>query len=71
MALRLAIAFVCLWFSIGDVAHFAFTETKMLIVPPYASWPREPVLVSGTFELLGTADLLWPRPAEALRACLH
>jgi uncharacterized membrane protein len=63
---RLAgIAFVFLWFAIGGVAHFAATETEMRIVPPWMPWPREAVLVSGVFELLGAAGLLW-RPTRRL-----
>jgi uncharacterized membrane protein len=57
------LAFVFLWFAIGGVAHFALTETEMRIVPPYIPWPREAVLVSGVFELLGAAGLLW-RPTR-------
>ena len=53
------IGFVFLWFAIGGVAHFALTETEMRIVPPYIPWPREMVLISGAFELLGAAGLLW------------
>jgi uncharacterized membrane protein len=61
---RLAgIAFVFLWFFIGGIAHFAATETEMRIVPPYIPWPRAAVLVSGVFELLGAAGLLW-RPTR-------
>ncbi len=62
--LKLAgIAFVFLWFFIGGIAHFAATETEMRIVPPYIPWPREAVLVSGVFELLGAIGLLW-RPTR-------
>jgi uncharacterized membrane protein len=57
------LAFVFLWFAIGGVAHFALTETEMRIVPPYIPWPREAVLASGVFELLGAAGLLW-RPTR-------
>lgn len=57
------LAFVFLWFAVGGVAHFALTETEMRIVPPYIPWPREAVLVSGVFELLGAAGLLW-RPTR-------
>jgi len=32
----------------------------MRIVPPWVPWPRAAVLVSGVFELLGAAGLLWP-----------
>jgi uncharacterized membrane protein len=56
-----AIAFVFLWFAIGGVAHFVATETEMRIVPPFIAWPREAVLISGVFELLGAAGLLWRR----------
>ena len=62
--LRLAgIGFVFLWFAIGGVGHFALTETEMRIVPPYVAWPRAAVLVSGVFEWLGAAGLLW-RPTR-------
>lgn len=57
------IGFVFLWFAIGGVAHFALTETEMRIVPPYIPWPRAAVLVSGVFELIGAAGLLW-RPSR-------
>lgn len=54
---------VFLWFSVGGIAHFVATETEMKIVPPYIPWPRAAVLVSGVFELLGAAGLLW-RPTR-------
>ena len=56
---RLGLAVVFLWFLIGGIAHFALTETEMRIVPPWIPWPRAAVLVSGVFELLGAAGLLW------------
>ncbi len=56
---RAGLAFVFLWFLIGGLAHFALTETEMRIVPPYIPWPRAMVLISGAFELLGAAGLLW------------
>lgn len=63
-AQRAGLAFVFLWFFIGGIAHFALTETEMRIVPPWVPWPRAAVLVSGVFELLGAAGLLW-RPVRA------
>ena len=61
---RLAgLAFVFLWFAIGGVVHFTFTELEMRIVPPFIPRPREAVLISGAFELLGAAGLLW-RPTR-------
>ena len=53
------LAFVFLWFALGGIAHFAATEAEMSIVPPWVPWPRAAVLVSGVFELLGAAGLLW------------
>jgi uncharacterized membrane protein len=53
------VAFVFLWFFVGGIAHFAATDIEMRIVPPYIPWPRAAVLVSGVFELLGAAGLLW------------
>ena len=59
IGLRLGLGFIFLWFAIGGVAHFAATSTEMRIVPPYIPWPRSVVLVSGMFELLGAAGLLF------------
>ena len=59
----IGLAIVFLWFAIGGVAHFALTETEMRIVPPWMPWPRAAVLVSGVFELLGAAGILW-RPTR-------
>ena len=56
---RIGLGFVCLWFLIGGIAHFVATEVEMTIVPPWIPWPRAAVLVSGVFELLGAAGLLW------------
>jgi uncharacterized membrane protein len=55
----IGLAVVFLWFFIGGIAHFALTATEMRIVPPWVPWPRTAVLVSGVFELLGAAGLLW------------
>lgn len=57
------LVFVFLWFFIGGIAHFVVTEIEMRIVPPYIPWPRAAVLVSGGFELLGAAGLVW-RPTR-------
>ncbi len=58
---RIGLAVVFGWFLLGGIAHFVFTDAEMRIVPPYVPWPREVVLVSGVFELLGAAGLLWRR----------
>ena len=59
MSKRIGLAIVFLWFLIGGIAHFVLTETEMRIVPPWIPWPRAAVLVSGVFELLGAAGVLW------------
>lgn len=59
------VGFVFLWFLAGGVAHFVATDAEMRIVPPCIPWPREAVLVSGVFELLGAAGLLWHRTRRA------
>ena len=64
-ASRAALALVFLWFFLGGIAHFVFTEAEMRIVPPYIPWPRGAVLVSGVFELLGAVGLLWPPTRRA------
>jgi uncharacterized membrane protein len=53
------VGFVFLWFLIGGIAHFAATDLETRIVPPYVPSPRAMVLVSGVFELLGAAGLLF------------
>ena len=60
---KAGLAIVFAWFLIGGIAHFALTATEMRIVPPWVPWPRAAVLVSGVFELLGAAGLLW-RPTR-------
>ncbi len=62
-ARRVGLVVVFLWFFIGGIAHFVATEVETSIVPPYIPWPRLMVLVSGVFELLGAAGLMW-RPTR-------
>ncbi len=59
--MRAALVLVFCWFFMGGIAHFAFMEAEMRAVPPWISWPREAVIISGVFELLGATGLLWPR----------
>ena len=58
---RIGLAVVFLWFLVGGIAHFVATDLEMRIVPPCIPWPRAAVFVSGAFELLGAAALLWER----------
>jgi uncharacterized membrane protein len=56
---HVGLGFVFVWFALGGIAHFAATSTEMRIVPPYIPWPHATVLVTGVFELLGAAGLLF------------
>ncbi|MET0383266.1 MAG: DoxX family protein [Burkholderiaceae bacterium] len=57
---RVALIFVFLWFLIGGAAHFVATEAEMRIVPPSLPDPRDIVLITGLFELLGAFGLMLP-----------
>lgn len=59
-----SLGFVFLWFLVGGIAHFTATGLELRIVPPYITWPRTAVFVSGVLELLGAAGLLY-RPTRA------
>ena len=59
----IALSLVFLWFAVGGVAHFVATDLEVRAVPPWVPWPRAAVLVSGGFELLGAAGLMW-RPTR-------
>jgi uncharacterized membrane protein len=54
----LALWFVALWFSIGGVCHFIFTDAFVRIVPPSIPSPYAVVYISGFFELLGVIGLI-------------
>ncbi|SAI69920.1 Predicted membrane protein [Bordetella ansorpii] len=60
---KIGLGVVFLWFFIGGIAHFAATDIEMRIVPPWVPWPREVVLLTGVFELLGAVGVLW-RPSR-------
>ena len=64
-AARVGLTVIFLWFFLGGIAHFVFTQAEMRIVPPWFPWPRAVVLVSGGFELLGAMALLWPASRRA------
>jgi len=65
LARVIGLTIVFLWFALGGVAHFAFTDLEMRIMPPAIPWPRAVVLVVGVFELLGAAGLLLARSRPA------
>jgi uncharacterized membrane protein len=55
---NLTLGFVFLWFFIGGIAHFAFTNIEAAIIPPAFPDHRFLVLISGVFELLGAIGIL-------------
>ena len=59
LARRIGLGIVFLWFFVGGIAHFVATDLETGIVPPWVPEPRLMVLISGVFELLGAAGLLW------------
>ena len=54
----LGLSVVFLWFFLGGLAHFVFSDAESRVVPPYIPWPRAAVVISGLFELLGAIGLL-------------
>jgi len=57
---RFALWFVFCYFFIGGIAHFAFTDLEVSIVPPQLPDAPDLVLISGVFELAGAFGLLLP-----------
>lgn len=55
----LGLSFIFLWFFVGGIAHFAFTDLEMKIVPPWLPDHRLLVLVSGALELMGAIGVLY------------
>lgn len=58
---RIGLVFVFVWFALGGIAHFAFTDAEMRIVPPWIGSPHTLVMISGVCELLGAAGVVWHR----------
>lgn len=57
----LGLTFVFCWFLLGGIGHFVLTDFFLSIMPPYVPVPRAMVYLSGMFELLGAAGLLFGR----------
>jgi len=62
---RHALWFVFLWFFLGGIAHFVFTDLEARIVPPQIPHAHAVVLASGALELLGAFGLVLPRTRRA------
>lgn len=56
---KLRVWLITLFFLLGGAAHFLITERFVSIMPSYLPWPRELVLISGVFELLGSVGVLF------------
>lgn len=52
---------VFLWFFLGGIAHFLFTEQFASVVPPYVPYPRAVVLITGVCEVTGALALFFRR----------
>ncbi|MEH6800432.1 MAG: DoxX family protein [Halopseudomonas sabulinigri] len=50
---------ITLFFLLGGAAHFLIVERFVSVMPAYLPWPRELVLISGGFELLGAVGVLF------------
>ncbi|MFD1121410.1 hypothetical protein ACFQ2T_02760 [Methylophilus flavus] len=61
LARVLGLSFVFIWFFIGGLAHFLFTDLEVKIVPLWLPEHRLLVLVSGAFELIGAIGILFNR----------
>ena len=57
--------FVTVWFVIGGLAHFAYSELFLRIMPSYIPYHLACVYISGAFELLGAIGLQ-VKPARGL-----
>ena len=65
VARRIGLVVVFLWFFLGSIPHFRATAMEMSIMPPYIPYPRQMVLISGVFELLGALGVLISRTRRA------
>ncbi len=52
---------VFVWFLLGGIGHFVWTEAMAGAMPPYVPFPREVVLATGVCELAGAFGLLFER----------
>ena len=62
---KIGLAFVFVWFAFGGIGHFVATDFFAKIIPPEWPWHVEAVYISGVFELLGAAGLLFSKTRKA------
>lgn len=58
---RIPLLIIALFFLIGGIAHFFFTDFFVMAMPDYLGYHKELVLISGIFELLGAIGILIPK----------
>ena len=56
----LGLTIVFIWFMFGGITHFTNPDFFVAIMPPYLPWHLEIVYVSGVFEIIFAAMLLFP-----------
>ena len=62
---KAGLAFVFAWFAFGGMGHFVAPDFFARIIPPELPLHREAVYISGVFELLGAAGLLFSTTRRA------
>ena len=58
---RIPLLIISLFFLVGGVVHFVFTDFFVMVMPDYLGYHKELVLISGIFELLGVIGILIPK----------
>jgi uncharacterized membrane protein len=62
---HIGLGLVFAFFAIGGIAHFAFADAEISIIPPYVPFPHAVNACVGVCELLGAAGLLFPQSRRA------
>ena len=57
---RAPLLILSLFFLIGGLSHFIVADAFVKTIPDYLAYPRELVIISGVFELVGAIGLLIP-----------
>lgn len=62
---RITILIVALFFGLGGIAHFAYLDSFIKIMPAYIPYHKQLVIISGAFEILGAIGILMPKTRVA------
>jgi len=52
---------MAVFYLMAGIGHFVITDKLLLIVPAWVPFPREILLITGAFEIMGALALLTPR----------